>query len=43
MLQRLPIALVKVKVCNTSEKLLNEIREIISFLYSAKEVIKKCV
>ena len=43
MLQRLPIALAKVKVCNTSENLLNEIRKIISFLYRAKEVIENYV
>ena len=33
MLQRLPIALAQVKAGNTSEKLLNEIRQIIYDLY----------
>ena len=40
MLQRLPIALAQVKAGNTSEELLNEIRQIIS-LYRTKEVTKK--
>ena len=35
-LQRLPIALAQVKTGNTSEKLLNEIRQIIYSLYQAK-------
>ena len=33
MLQGLPIALVHVKADNASEKLLNEMRQIICFLY----------
>ena len=41
MLQRLPIALVQVKVGNASEKLLNEIRQIIYSLYRAKEITKR--
>ena len=41
MLQRLPIALAQVKVGNTSENLLNEIRQIIYSLYQAKEITKK--
>ena len=41
MLQRFPIALVQVKAVNTSENLLNEIRQIIYYLYQAKEIIKK--
>ena len=41
MLQRLPIALAQVKAGNTSEKLLNEIRQIIYSLYGEKEVTKK--
>ena len=41
MLQRLPIALAQVKAGNTSEKLLNEIRQIIYSLYRAKETTKK--
>ena len=36
MLQILPIALVQVKTCNTSESLLTEIRQIIHSLYQAK-------
>ena len=41
MLQRLPIALAQVKAGNTSENLLNEIRQIIYSLYRAKEITKK--
>ena len=41
MFQRLPIGLVQEKVGNTSENLLNEIRQIIYFLYRAKEITKK--
>ena len=41
MLQRLPIALAQVKAGNTSENLLNEIRQIIYSLYWAKEITKK--
>ena len=37
MIQRLPIALVQVKAGNTSENLLNEIRQIIYSLYLAKK------
>ena len=37
MLQRLPIALVQVKAGNTSEHLLNEIRQIIYYLHRGKE------
>ena len=40
MLQRLPIALAQVKAGNTSENLLNEIRQIIYFLYFAIEITK---
>ena len=40
-LERLPIALVQVKAGNTSENVLNEIRQIIHFLYQAKETAKK--
>ena len=39
MLQRLPIALAKVKAGNTSENLLNEIRQ--NSLYQAKQITKK--
>ena len=41
MLQRLPIALAQVKVDNTFENLLNEIRQIIYSLYREREVTKK--
>ena len=39
--QRLPIAIAQVKAGNTSENLLNEMRQIIYSLYRAKEVTKK--
>ena len=39
--QRLPIAFGQVKAGNTSENLLNEIRQIIYFLYQAQEITKK--
>ena len=41
MLHRLPIALAQVKAGNTSENLLNEIKQIIYSLYRAKEITKK--
>ena len=41
MLQRLAKALAQVKGRSTSENLLNEIRQIIYYLYREKEVIKK--
>ena len=41
MLQRLLIAHVQVKAGNTSEKLLNEIRQIIYSLYRSKKITKK--
>ena len=41
LLQRVPIALAQVKGCNTSENLLNEIRQIIYSFYREKEVTKK--
>ena len=41
MLQRLPIALAQVQGGNTSENLLNEIRQIKYSLYWAKEISKK--
>ena len=40
MLQRLPIALAQVKAANTSENLLNEIRQIIYSVYWAKKLLK---
>ena len=41
LLQRLPIALVQVKVGNNSEHLLNEIRQIVCSLYQSREITKK--
>ena len=41
MLKRLPIALAQVKAGNNSESLLNEIRQIVYYLYGSKEITKK--
>ena len=41
MLQRLPIDLAQAKAINTSENLLDEIRQIIYSLYREKEITKK--
>ena len=41
MLQRLTIALAKVKTGNNSENLLNEIKQIVYSLYQSKEITKK--
>ena len=41
MLQRLPVVLAQVKVGNTSEDLLDEIRQIIDSLYREKKITKK--
>ena len=41
MLQRLPIALAQVKVGNTSEDLLNKIRQIIYSLCREKKITRK--
>ena len=41
MLQRLPIALAQIKPGNNSEILLNEIRQIVHYLYKSKEITKK--
>ena len=41
MLERLPIALAQVKSGNDSEILLNEIRQIVYFLYQSKQINKK--
>ena len=41
MLQRLPIALAQVKAGNNSERLLNEIRQIVCSLYQSKQITKK--
>ena len=43
MLQRLPIALAQVKAGNTSENLLNKIRQIIYSPYRAKKVTKNYI
>ena len=43
MLQRLPIALAQAKTGNTSENLFSEIRQIIYFLYRAKEITKNYI
>ena len=41
MLQRLPIVFAQVEAGNNSEILLNEIRQIVHFLYKPKEITKK--
>ena len=41
MLERLPIALAQVKAGNNSESLLNEIRQIIYYLYQSKQIKKR--
>ena len=41
MLQKLPITLAQVNASNTSENVLNEILQIIYFLYWAKEITKR--
>ena len=41
MLQRLPIAVAKIKAGNNSESVLNEIRQIVYFLYQSKQITKK--
>ena len=41
MLQRLPIALAHVKADNNSERLLNDIRQIVCSLYQSKQITKK--
>ena len=40
MLKRLPIALAQIKAGNTSERLLNEIRQIVYYLYRSKKITK---
>ena len=40
MLQILPIALAQVKAGNNSQKLLNEVRQIVYSLYQSKEITK---
>ena len=39
-LKRLPIALAQIKACNNSESLLNEIRQIVYYLYRSKKITK---
>ena len=39
-LKRLPIALTQIKACNNSESLLNEIRQIVYYLYRSKKITK---
>ena len=41
MLQRLPIVLPQVKAGNTSENLLNEIRQVLYSLHRAQKLLKK--
>ena len=41
MLQRLPIALARIKAGNDSKSLLNEIRQIVYYLYQSIEITKK--
>ena len=41
MRQKLPIALAQVKAGNNSESLLDEIRQIVYFLYQSKQITKK--
>ena len=41
MLQRLPIAFAQVKAGNSSESLLNKIRQIVYSLYQSKQITKK--
>ena len=43
MLQRLPIALAQVKPGNSSENVLNEMRQIIYSLHQAKEITKESI
>ena len=40
MLQRLTIAVAQVKAGNNSDSLLNEIRQIVYYLYQAKQITK---
>ena len=40
MLKRLPIALAQIKAGNISENLLNEIRQIVYYLYRSKKITK---
>ena len=40
MLKRLPIAVAQIKAGNNSESLLNEIRQIVCYLYRSKKITK---
>ena len=42
MLKRLPRALAQIKAGNNSESLLNEIRQIVYYLYRSKKLLKCC-
>ena len=41
MIQRLPIVRAQVKAGNNSEKLLNEVRQVVYSLHQSKEITKK--
>ena len=43
MLQRLPIALGQVKAGSKSERLLNEIRQIVYSVYQSKQITRKVI
>ena len=43
MLQRLPMVLAQIKAGNTSENLLNEIRQIINLCIEQKKLLKKYI
>ena len=43
MLKRLPIALAQIKAGNNSKRLLNEIRQIVYYLYRSKRLLKCCI
>ena len=41
MLQTFPIALAQIKAADNSERLLNEIRQVVYLLYQSKQITKK--
>ena len=41
MLQKLPIALAQIKADNNLKSLLNEIRQIVHYLYQSKKITKE--
>ena len=43
MFKRLPIALAQIKAGNNSESLLNEIKQIVYYLYRSKKLLKCCI